>query len=693
MAAGTITATHGSATIVGENTAFLSAVKSGDFILITVGGASYFLPVLDVESDTVLTLAAPYDGSTTNGLAWDVVAKGALASVPVGLIAESARALRAQNLDKDNWQKVFSVDDEITVTLVDGSQYKGVSWLKASKAINAANVDLILKTAGEIRTNTEIATNAADAATSARDVAQTAQASAKAANSTAQSAATNASNSAAAAEASKVTAAESESKAIAANKSAQAAKTEVAASAAAAANSATSAAESDKAAAASKSAAASSATAAASSSQSAGMALKAAESAKVAAESANDKAQAAQTAAAKSATEAAGSAGTASAQASQAVSQANLAKQYADSLNADLMMKKASNLSDVASPVEARKNLSLDRLIQSEGETLLSSPNPAKSLVLGSGYWGFYNYDGSDQYTPLSINAGGTGAITTTQARKNLGVIRLDPGAATRTVLRAADDGTGAYFQLDKNGAWGVYNYDKADGAGWEPLGVDQGGTGANTKEGALDNLGILGNGKDRAASAPADANRITLNGVYGAPGAGATNYADAYSPVLHMSRYSGSCQGQLQIQSEGIMFYRGAASQEGTWSSWRRGVTTEDEAYYPWNHEKVSACVTFPNCASASYELMVKVAPTYIHIVGIIRTSAAVTGQQVKFRVIKAPAAQSQMYCPYQMVLASGGQRGGYTEAAYGIGASITFNHGTTADSWVMVNHTITFN
>ncbi|TNL04527.1 hypothetical protein CYD30_23535 [Kosakonia cowanii] len=630
MAAGTITATHGSATIVGENTAFLSAVKSGDFILITVGGASYFLPVLDVESDTVLTLAAPYDGSTTNSLAWDVVAKGALASVPVGLIAESARALRAQNLDKDNWQKVFSVDDEITVTLVDGSQYKGVSWLKASKAINAANVDLILKTAGEIRTNTEIATNAADAATSARDVAQTAQASAKAANSTAQSAATNASNSAAAAEASKVTAAESESKAIAANKSAQAAKTEVAASAAAAANSATSAEESDKAAAASKSAAASSATAAASSSQSAGMAQKAAESAKVAAESANDKAQAAQTAAAKSATEAAGSAGTASAQASQAVSQANLAKQYADSLNADLMMKKASNLSDVASPVEARKNL---------------------------------------------------------------GVIRLDPGAATRTVLRAADDGTGAYFQLDKNGAWGVYNYDKADGAGWEPLGVDQGGTGANTKEGALDNLGILGNGKDRAASAPADANRITLNGVYGASGAGATNYADAYSPVLHMSRYSGSGQAQLQIQSEGIMFYRGAASQGGTWSSWRRGVTTEDEAYYPWNHEKVSACVTFPNCASASYELMVKVAPTYIHIVGIIRTSAAVTGQQVKFRVIKAPAAQSQMYCPYQMVLASGGHRGGYTEAAYGIGASITFNHGTTADSWVMVNHTITFN
>lgn len=100
--------TNGSDGVTGTSKDFLSDVENGDFILVTVGGASYFLLVNTVDNATALTLKAVYDGPTQSGLAWKTVVKGTYASIPSELIAKSASALRAQTLDKSNWQKVFS---------------------------------------------------------------------------------------------------------------------------------------------------------------------------------------------------------------------------------------------------------------------------------------------------------------------------------------------------------------------------------------------------------------------------------------------------------------------------------------------------------------------------------------------------------------------------------------------------------
>lgn len=485
MPAGTLTLTNGSDSVTGTSTDFLTAVDIGDFMLVTVGGASYFLTVKVVASATELTLTAAYDGPNSSGLAWDAIPKEVYASIPAGLIAESARALRAQNLDKQNWQDVFSVDGDITVTLIDGSTFTGISWLKASKGINSADVDTILDTAEQISADAQTASSAATTATNASSAAQEAQAAAEAANSTAQTAQTNASNSAKAAAASEAAAAQSETNANSANEAAQGAKDGVAASAAAAAASESAASKSASAASASQTAAAGSASSAETSNQNAAAAQSAAETAQAAAEAANATAQTAKDSASTSATAAAGSAETATDQATEAGNQADLAKQYADSLNSDLLMAKANNLSDVADPATARENLSVDRLVQSSVETLLNSPNTDKKLVLSDTYWGFHDYANS-VYVPLAVGAGGTSATTAAEARANLSldkVVQLDSSTNINFPTRNA-----SLVLRDSDQTWGVYDNDAGQ---WKALGVGQGGTGANSVASARVNLGV----------------------------------------------------------------------------------------------------------------------------------------------------------------------------------------------------------
>ncbi|MGQ4900312.1 phage tail protein, partial [Citrobacter freundii] len=50
MSAGTLTLTHNSAAVAGSGTAFTTEVAAGDFIVVTVGGVPYTLPVKSVES-------------------------------------------------------------------------------------------------------------------------------------------------------------------------------------------------------------------------------------------------------------------------------------------------------------------------------------------------------------------------------------------------------------------------------------------------------------------------------------------------------------------------------------------------------------------------------------------------------------------------------------------------------------------
>ncbi|HFK7269566.1 TPA: tail fiber domain-containing protein [Enterobacter asburiae] len=128
MSAGTITLTNGSAIVGGSGTAFSTELSAGDFIVSTVGGVPYTLPVKTVDSGTQLTLVSNFTGPTQSGAAWSAVPRVALNMVTAALVAQSAEALRGLNYDKQNWQQVFSGAGNITVKLPDGTTFTGPSW-------------------------------------------------------------------------------------------------------------------------------------------------------------------------------------------------------------------------------------------------------------------------------------------------------------------------------------------------------------------------------------------------------------------------------------------------------------------------------------------------------------------------------------------------------------------------------------
>ncbi|MFC2782438.1 phage tail protein [Citrobacter freundii complex sp. 2024EL-00228] len=136
MSAGTLTLTNNSAAVAGNGTAFPTEVAAGDFIVVTVGGVPYTLPVKSVESGTALTLVNNFTGPTQAGAAWSAVPRMALNMVTAALVAQSAEALRGLNYDKQNWQQVFSGSGNITVRLPDDSSYTGPAWGGISTALS-----------------------------------------------------------------------------------------------------------------------------------------------------------------------------------------------------------------------------------------------------------------------------------------------------------------------------------------------------------------------------------------------------------------------------------------------------------------------------------------------------------------------------------------------------------------------------
>lgn len=128
MSAGTLTLTNNSAAVGGSGTAFTTELAAGDFILVTVGGIPYTLPVKTINSNTSLTLVSNFIGPTQSGSAWSAVPRVAMNLVTAALVAQSAEALRGLNYDKQNWQQVFSVSGNVTVKLPDGTTYSGPSW-------------------------------------------------------------------------------------------------------------------------------------------------------------------------------------------------------------------------------------------------------------------------------------------------------------------------------------------------------------------------------------------------------------------------------------------------------------------------------------------------------------------------------------------------------------------------------------
>lgn len=129
MSAGTLTLTNNSDAVTGSGTAFNTELAAGDFIVITVGGIPYTLPVKSIGSNTALTLVSKFTGPTQAGAAWYAVPRVAMNLVTAALVTQSAEAMRGLNYDKQNWQQVFSSSGNISVRLPDGSSFTGPSWL------------------------------------------------------------------------------------------------------------------------------------------------------------------------------------------------------------------------------------------------------------------------------------------------------------------------------------------------------------------------------------------------------------------------------------------------------------------------------------------------------------------------------------------------------------------------------------
>ncbi|RUR38337.1 phage tail fiber protein [Citrobacter portucalensis] len=142
MSAGTLTLTNKSAAVAGSGTAFTTEVAAGDFIVVTVGGVPYTLPIKSVESGTALTLVSNFTGPTQSGAAWSAVPRVALNMVTAALVAQSAEALRGLNYDKQNWQQLFSGTGDVTVKLPDESSFTGPAWGGISATLSNINQSL-----------------------------------------------------------------------------------------------------------------------------------------------------------------------------------------------------------------------------------------------------------------------------------------------------------------------------------------------------------------------------------------------------------------------------------------------------------------------------------------------------------------------------------------------------------------------
>lgn len=168
MSAGTITLTNGSAIVGGTGTSFATELAAGDFIVSTVGGVPYTLPVKSVKSNAQLTLVSNFTGPTQSGAAWSAVPRVALNMVTAALVAQSAEALRGLNYDKQNWQQVYSAAGNITVKLPDGTTFTGPSWkylsdnmaTKSGGAVPVNQGGTGSTTASGARTNLELGNSA-----------------------------------------------------------------------------------------------------------------------------------------------------------------------------------------------------------------------------------------------------------------------------------------------------------------------------------------------------------------------------------------------------------------------------------------------------------------------------------------------------------------------------------------------------
>lgn len=128
MPAGTIALTNNSTAVTGTGTSFTTELKANDFVVSVVGGVAYTLGIKSVDSNTALTLAQSYTGPAASGLAWTPVPFGTMTAITAQLAAQVTYAVRGFNLDKANWQGIFTGSGNVTVNLPDGTSWTGPAW-------------------------------------------------------------------------------------------------------------------------------------------------------------------------------------------------------------------------------------------------------------------------------------------------------------------------------------------------------------------------------------------------------------------------------------------------------------------------------------------------------------------------------------------------------------------------------------
>lgn len=151
MSAGTLTLNNDSPVVGGTGTTFTTELVAGDFIVVVVGGVTYTLPVLEVNSNIRLTLVSNYTGPRQNAVAWSAVPRATQNMITAALVAQTTEALRGLNYDKSNWQAVFSASGDITVMLPDGSTFTGPSWKSIQNILSSIDIDSVQLLADQVR--------------------------------------------------------------------------------------------------------------------------------------------------------------------------------------------------------------------------------------------------------------------------------------------------------------------------------------------------------------------------------------------------------------------------------------------------------------------------------------------------------------------------------------------------------------
>lgn len=136
----------------------------------------------------------------------------------------------------------------------------------------------------------------------------------------------------------------------------------------------------------------------------------------------------------------------------------------------------------------ARSNLQVNRLAQGNAKTELATANNKYKLFVGdNGLWGAIGEDGGALALPLT--QGGTGALSASGARDNLGIDRfIQENNMTR--ILSNDSKTELRIGQDE---WYVYRTAQDSTAGFISLGIEGGGTGADNPDDARANLKAAG--------------------------------------------------------------------------------------------------------------------------------------------------------------------------------------------------------